>query len=159
MEQPECNRVDRGTPMEIRGGAERRWGENGGDTERRWRRNGIIREVRTGVGIMVKVTTGGGRTSIGKDRTEIPSEIRVGEILTKGQTKKTVAKRWNTRVGIFMIMGIRGNKISAAQKSECGKQTREEEGKRSTRPEAQRKTASAKPEGQRASPSIRAIMV
>ena len=56
-----------------------------------------------------------------------------------------------------MITGIRGNKINAVQKSKYGKQTREEEGKMSTRPEAQRNTASAKSEDRRICPSIRAI--
>ena len=89
------------------------------------RRKETIREVQTRVGILVKVTTGGGRTSIGKDQTE----IRAGGTLTEGQKKKIIAKRWNTRVGILMIMGIRGNEINAGQKSKCGKQTREEKGK------------------------------
>ena len=55
-----------------------------------------------------------------------------------------------------MTIGIRGNKINAVQKSKYGKQTREEEGKRSTRPEAQRNTASAKSEDHWTNPSIRA---
>ena len=79
--------------------------------------------------------------------------------MTEGQKEKIIAKRWNTRGGILMIIGIRGNEINAGQKSKCGKQTREEKGKRSTRPEAQRNTASAKSESRRISPSIRAMTI
>ena len=105
------------------------------------------------------MTTSGGqrrrREKVGKTRRQDGGEEKQRkETIREVRAKMNITKISNTRdVG----MGIRGNKFDTVQKCKHGEQIREEEGKRSTPPEAQGITASAKPEGRRTNPSIRAM--